>query len=306
MKTTISYGKEEVSLYRTYGRPLTGLTSIPESNFTGRDNVLFAASVGVEVFGENFLPAYTVGDNALVVATDTMKNFILKHGVLYEGSTLEGFLHFVGTRFLEIYTHMRSLSMTGYETPFTAATVPAGNGTFVKSGVLFSREHSDSGFSMIHLTREGDALTVTGHRSGRLGFELIKITGSSFAKFPRDDYTTLPEVVDRPLFIHLDLDWGYADVRDLLDPGHGKYVASEQIGDLCRTVFNEFNSKSIQHLIHEMGQRILARFPQIASVGFDAQNRLWDNAFVSDSEANIKSYTDPRPPYGHITLEMTR
>ena len=306
MKTTISYGKKEVSLYRTYARPLTGLTPIPESSFTGRENILFAASIGVEVFGENFLPAYTVGDNALVVATDTMKNFILKHGMLYEGSTLEGFLHFVGTRFLETYTHMQSLAMTGYEYPFTAARVPAGDGTFMPSNVLFSRDHTDAGFGMIHFTRDGDVLNVTGHRAGRVGFQLIKVTGSSFAKFPRDDYTTLPEVIDRPLFIHMDLDWGYGNVEDMLDLGHGKYVASEQISDLCQTVFHEFNSKSIQHLIHEMGQRIFARFPQIDSVGFDAQNRLWDTAFVSETDSTIKAYTDPRPPYGHITLEMTR
>ncbi|MFN8513443.1 MAG: hypothetical protein U0841_12810 [Chloroflexia bacterium] len=36
----ISYGKARVPLYRVYGRPLTGLTPIPESNFTGRDNIL--------------------------------------------------------------------------------------------------------------------------------------------------------------------------------------------------------------------------------------------------------------------------
>ena len=48
----ISYGKEAVSLYRTDGV-----------------STLFAAEVALEVFGDNFLPAYTEGDNSLVYAT---------------------------------------------------------------------------------------------------------------------------------------------------------------------------------------------------------------------------------------------
>ncbi|HYP41348.1 MAG TPA: urate oxidase, partial [Chloroflexia bacterium] len=73
MSAEISYGKAEISLYRIYAKPMSGLTAIPESAFTGRDNNLFAVEVEVEVFGDNFLPAYTEGDNSNVVATDTMK-----------------------------------------------------------------------------------------------------------------------------------------------------------------------------------------------------------------------------------------
>ena len=73
MEREIEYGKAEVSFYRTYAAPLV-VTPIPESPFTGRDNLLFAASVDVDVYGANFLPAYIDGDNSNVVATDTMKN----------------------------------------------------------------------------------------------------------------------------------------------------------------------------------------------------------------------------------------
>jgi urate oxidase len=63
---------------------------------------------------------------------------------------------------------------------------------------------------------------------------------------------------------------------------------------------------SIQHLLHEMGQRMLARFPQLAEVVFDGQNRLWDTVVVSKEDAKIKSYCDPRPPYGSIHLTLQR
>ena len=76
MQYEIHYGKADVRVYRTYGTPLAGISPIPESPFAGRANTLMAAEIEVIVRGEAFLDAYTRGDNRLVVATDTMKNFI--------------------------------------------------------------------------------------------------------------------------------------------------------------------------------------------------------------------------------------
>jgi urate oxidase len=77
---TIGYGKRGVPVYRTNATPLIGVPPIPESAFVGRPNRLFAAMIDVEVLGGDFLPAYTVGDNSSVVATDSMKNFIIRKG----------------------------------------------------------------------------------------------------------------------------------------------------------------------------------------------------------------------------------
>lgn len=305
MKYEISYGKEQVTLYRTYGKPMSGLTRIPESAFIGKDNTLFAVDVGVEVFGDNFLPAYTEGDNRNVVATDTMKNFVLKNAIAYDDSTLEGFLYILGQQFLATYPQMSSLRITGKEQPFVAASVPQ-NGEFVDSNVLFSRSHDDFAIATLYINRNGGRIEVTSHECGRVGLQLIKITGSSFASFDRDRYTTLPEVKDRPLFIYLDVFWKYGDVQNAIDPDLSKYIAPEQVRDLVQVVFHEFVSKSIQHLINEMGTRLLNRFPQMAEVSFSAQNRLWDTAFGSENNEKIKVYCDPRPPYGMIKLTITR
>src|SRR5579863_1804431 len=122
----ISYGKAEVPVYRMYAPTLTGVTPIPESTFVGRGNVLFAVEIDVEVFGENFLPSYTKGDNSMVVATDTMKNFILRQSLAFKGATLEGLLEHLGQQFLATYPQMERLSMTGRELPFRASQVPQG------------------------------------------------------------------------------------------------------------------------------------------------------------------------------------
>src|SRR5438046_1011739 len=98
-KYEISYGKSRVPVYRMYATPLAGVTPVPESSFTGRENILLAAEIDVEVFGENFLPSYTKGDNSMVVATDTMKNFILRQSLAFQGTTLEGLLEHLGHQF---------------------------------------------------------------------------------------------------------------------------------------------------------------------------------------------------------------
>lgn len=305
MRASIRYGKAQVAFYRTYARPLSGLTPIAESAFRGRENTLFAYEVDVEVFGDNFMPAYTHGDNSNVVATDTMKNFILRMALEYDGATLEGLLDFLGRRFLETYPHMQSLRVSGRQAPFTPTRTPQDEG-FGDSGVLFSRSRDDHAITSLDLAREGDALRLMAHRCGQVGLQMIKITGSSFTRFVRDAYTTLPEQVDRPLFIYLDVFWRYADPAAAFAPESAQYVAAEQVRDLVGVVFHEFVSKSIQHLVHEIGLRMLDRFPQLAEVSFEAQNRLWDTACVSETDPKVRVYCDPRPPYGSIGLTLSR
>jgi urate oxidase len=305
MNAEISYGKAHVPLYRVYAKPLTGVTPIPESSFTGRDNTLFAMEVDVEVFGNNFLPAYTHGDNSNVVATDSMKNFILQQALAYEGSTQEGFLALLGQQFLSTYLQMQSLRLTARELSFTPAHVPQGN-TFSNSNVLFNRSHNDFAISTLDFARQDNIPIITDHRSGRVELQLLKVTGSSFTHFVRDTYTTLPERVDRPLFIYLDVFWKYADITDMLAPDAAHYIPSEQIRDLVQTIFHEFVSESIQHLVYEIGQRLLARFPQLTEVSFDAQNRTRDPVAESKVDPKLKVYSDPFPAFGLIKLTLTR
>ena len=309
MKHEIRYGKADVKVYRTYAEPLTGITPIPESPFAGRDNNLVAAEIEVVVRGEVFWDAYERGDNRLVVATDTMKNFIHAASLRARARALEEWLLEIGTAFLETYPHMERLSVLGRELPFPAAIVPAPDGDgFAASDRLFSRDRDDRGTARLELERaqDGAGVRVTDHECGRADLQLIKLTGSSFADFARDEHTTLPERPDRPLYIWLNVGWRYADVDDALLRDPSRYVASEQVADLVSAVFDDFVSLSIQHLVHEIGNRMLSRWPQLGEVSFDAQNRLWDVAAESSDDPRVKSYADPRPPYGHIGLVLRR
>jgi urate oxidase len=306
MKHEIRYGKADVKVYRMYAEPLMGVTPIPESPFVGRENTLAAAAIEVVVHGTEFLDAYTKGDNRRVVATDTMKNFIHATSMTARARTLEEWLLEVGTAFLVTYPHMERLSMHGRELPFPAAIVP-GDGGFEASDRLFSRERCDAGSARLELARSDDgSVTITDHESGRRDLQLIKITGSAFADFARDEHTTLPERPDRPLYVWLSIGWRYADATHAVLADPARYIASEQVADLANAVFHEFVSLSIQHLVNEIGIRMLNRWPQLAEVSFDAQNRLWDVGMESADDPRIKTYADPRPPFGHIGLVLRR
>lgn len=266
MKT--SYGKAAVSVYRTDGvRRLLG------------------AEIEAEVFGEAFAAAYTEGDNSMVVPTDTMKNVIHDTALEYEGDDLDGLLDLVGDRFLASYEQIERLRLHARELPFA----PEG-----ELGVLFRRLHDEQAVAELELDRSG----VLDRRAGIEGLQLIKITGSAFASFARDEHTTLPEMIDRPLFIYLDVHWRCAAPTDRIAP--------EQVRSSTIATFDEFVSMSIQHLVHEMGRRLLEELPALAEVSFRAENRLWDTACVSETDPRTKVYTDPRPPYGVIRLTLTR
>ncbi len=293
---TITYGKAAVPVYRAYATPLTGLAPVPESSFTGRDNSLLAVEVDVEVFGENFLPAYTEGDNSAVVATDSMKNFILRHGLSYDGATLEGFLAELGHGFLETYEDMTALRLSGRELRFDPV-----------QGALYRRSHDDHGVAELHVERDpNDAPRLAVLRSGRVALELLKVTGSSFTRFVRDEYTTLPERVDRPLFIHLDVFWQYAEIADATAADTSRYVASEQVRDVVAAVFSELVSESIQHLVWEMSERLLERFPPLSQVSFSAQNRTREPVAERADDHRVRVSSDPFPAFGTITLTRRR
>lgn len=307
MKYEIRYGKADVKVYRTHGTPLRGIVPIPESPFAGRENILMAAELEVAVHGTAFLDAYTVGDNRLVVATDTMKNFMHAASLATTAATLEGWLFDVGRDFLATYPHMERLTMHGRELPFPAALVPTADAGFTTSEVLFARDRNDRSTASLDLERdEGGGVRITGHACGRTDLQLIKVTGSAFADFARDAHTTLPERRDRPLYIWCDIGWRYADAGDARGTDPARYVAGEQVADLAAAAFHEFVSLSIQHLVNEIGLRMLERWPQLAEVSFEATNRLWDLGAESTTDPKVKTYADPRPPFGRIGLVLRR
>ncbi|WP_312029600.1 factor-independent urate hydroxylase [Paenibacillus sedimenti] len=299
------YGKGDVWVYRSYAKPLTNVTLIPESGFTGRDNILFGMNIKIAVSGEKFFTSFSEGDNSLVVATDSMKNFILRKAGEYEGATAEGFLEFAGRKFLETYPQMTGVKMTADQVPFEVLPVPGNNG-WTGSNLVYRYSQNEHPTALIEVVRTEEGISVVQHSGGVADLKLIKVKGSSFAGFVRDEYTTLPESYDRPLFIFLDIAWNYEDVADALDADRGGYVAAEQIRDIAHTVFHEQHSPSIQNLIYRIGQRALTRFPHLKEIWFESNNRTWETILEQVASGEGKVFTEPRPPYGFQGFSMTK
>jgi urate oxidase / 2-oxo-4-hydroxy-4-carboxy-5-ureidoimidazoline decarboxylase len=272
-----------------------GKLSVPVQCVNGAD--LLALDVSMEVLGQGFLAAYTEGDNRGVVATDTMKNVILRHALEHDGTNPEGFLEALGRRFLTSYPEMERLRLWAEEQPFAPVSIGG-----EPSDRLFALGGPDHAVAELELDRDG----LIAARSGHVGMRLLKTTGSAFTRFARDAATTLPERSDRPLYIALDVHWRYADPADALGRDPDRYVAAAQVRDLVATVFHEFVSESIQHLVHEMGQRILARFPALSEVSFRGENHTHDPVPGMEPDADRKAYTSAFPAWGLITLTLTR
>lgn len=301
----ISYGKLEVPIHRVGVTPLHGLPNVPESAVRSLDSGLLACVVGMEVLGQRFLAAYTEGDNRRVVATDTMKNVILRRALDYDGATLEGFLDTLGRSFLERYEDMEGLRVRARELPFAPVGVGRDGAASTR---LFSLADGDHGTAELEFGRRDGDVVLLAQDSGRVGLRLLKTTGSAFTRFARDDDTTLPERGDRPLFIHLDVSWSYTEPADALAGDPTRYVAPVQVRDVVATVFDEFVSESIQHLVHEMGQRLLLRFPGLAEVRFTGQNHTHDPipGSAAGDQDGPKAYTAAFPAWGLITLALRR
>lgn len=270
-----------------------GKLSVPVHLVRGEE--LLAADVSMEVLGQGFLPAYTEGDNSSVVATDTMKNVILRRAHEYGGGTFEGLLHDLGVGFLRTYPEMEGLRLWAVQQPWIR-----------ESGRLFRRVEGDHEVAEIELAQSAaGGISLVSHRAGHVGLRLLKTTGSAFTRFARDDDTTLPERVDRPLFIHLDVHWAYADPAAALD--EARHVAGADVLAVVLETFDGFVSESIQQLVHEMGVRLLDRFPALSQVSFRGENHTYDPVPGAEgAEPLSKTYTSPFPAWGLITLVLDR
>jgi len=247
---------------------------------------VFGANVLLLLYGDVFWKTYTEGDNTGLIATDSMKNFIQRETMNFSGSDLEAYCKFLGETFLAKYPHVEGLQISASEIPYQAV---GGSVTFAPAG-------PDTATSRLEISRAGIIEAMSGVR----GFKLLRLGGSSFRGFVRDEYTTLPDLNNRPLHMWLDLEWNYATADAAFSGG----AVTTRAREIVRDVFTSFESGSIQQVIYRMATTILDEIPVIAEVRLEANNRTWDTIAEQGDELGV--YTDPRPPYGCLGLTLAR
>ena len=271
------YGKGDVIVYRLRRDGQGPANQIP----------VFGANIKMLVYGEAFWPTYTTGDNTGLIATDSMKNFIQRETLNFEGPDLEDCCHFLAARFLAIYPQVEGVQVSAAEIPYDA--LPGSAAAFAPAG----RERATA---RIELNRAG----IVELASGIVGFKLLRLGGSAFYGFVRDQYTTLPDIRNRPLHMWLDLEWSYTDPAAGFNAG----AITTLVRSIVREVFDSFESGSIQQVIYQIGTTMLEEIPAIAEVDLEANNRTWDTIVERGEEAGV--YTEARPPYGCLGLRLKR
>ena len=136
--------------------------------------------------------------------------------------------------------------------------------------------------------------------SGVSGFKLLRLGGSAFHGFVRDEYTTLPDLRNRPLHMWLDVEWTYRRPEAAFSGG----TVTARVRRTVHEVFASFESESIQQLIYRMGMMLLEEIGGIDEVRLEANNRTWDT--IAERGEALGVYTDSRPPYGCVGLTLSR
>ena len=269
------YGKGNVIVYRLNrdGRVPAGQSPV------------FGANVLMLLYGDAFWPTYTTGDNTGLIATDSMKNFIQRETMNFAGADLEGYCRFLADKFLTTYPQVDGVQVSAEEIAYEGLGGPA-----------YTPAGPERAMARVEI-KPGSIVEAC---SGLRGFKLLRLGGSAFHGFVRDQYTTLPDLMNRPLHMWLDLEWRYTD--DAAAFNEGRMVS--RVRDLVRGVFESFESGSIQQLIHRIGTKILDENPSIAAVDLEANNRTWDT--IAERGAELGVYTEARPPYGCLGLSLKR
>jgi urate oxidase len=271
------YGKSEVRLVKVSRRA------------DGHDLCDLTVDVGLE---GDFDAAYTEGDNAGLLATDTMRNTVYALAKEHPIDDIESFGQELVKHFLAAGPGVTSARVHIVEHPWARLEVGG-------------RPHE-------HAFQRGSGgnrvATVVGDgREPRIeaGIDdllVLKTTGSGWEGFLRDRYTSLPETSDRILATIITARWSYG----------GREIQFGAVWDeVRRTILESFcdhYSPSVQFTLHHMGRAVLDGCPEVDRISFSLPNKhhlLYDlGRFGLENENEIFHATNE--PYGLIEGTVER
>jgi len=275
------YGKAETRLVRIYR--------------DADQHVIRDLNVSTCLRGD-FDDAYLYGDQANVLPTDSQKNtayaFALEHGV----ADSESYALALARHFADDIEPVRGVRVDVDEYRWERVQV-AGD------------DHPHAFARAGHEVRT-TSVTVEGHGeeqcvwvlSGLRDLVLLKSTGSEFAGFLRDRYTTLPETRDRVLATSLTACWRHIRPEGDWDALHAS------IREVLISQFATVHSLALQQSLWEMGKAVLARHEGIAEIRLSAPNKhhfLVDlSPFGLENRGEV-FHADDRP-YGLIQCALQR
>jgi urate oxidase len=248
-------------------------------------------NVSTSLWGD-FDAAHTDGNQSRVLPTDTQKNtcyaYAKEHGI----DEIEDYALALGRHFVEDVDSVAGARIEVEEYAWDRVVVDG-------------QEHDHT------WTRRGGEIrtavvTVIGDTewvvSGLRDLVVLKSTGSEFAGFLRDRYTTLAETHDRVLATSLTARWRWDDA------GADWGAAYADVRQTLVERFADVHSLALQQTLWEMGRAVLDSHAGIAEIRLSAPNK---HHFVVDLEPfgldnpGEVFHADDRP-YGLIQASVTR
>ena len=162
----------------------------------------------------------------------------------------------------------------------------------------FTRGGSCTRLCTVRLDRGSEPVVSGGLR----GLEVIKTTGSGFAGFFRDPYTTLADTTDRIFATRIDATWKYVRGHFIVRGGL-RDGALRAAGGVRPARQRERAADDLRH-----GEALLARLPRIASVSITMpnQHRLLVNLEQFGMDNPNEIFVATREPYGLIKGTVAR
>jgi urate oxidase len=280
-RTTIRLGANN------YGKARVRLVKVTRA--PGRHS-LKDLTVRVALEGD-FEAAHVTGDQSLVVPTDTMKNTVYGLAKDHLTGSTEAYGLALARHFLGFPQVSRS-TVTIQEDRWSRLSV---DGT--PSDHAFMRTGDLTRTAVLSTTRDGATVDA-----GIEDLVVLKTTKSAFAGFPRDRFTTLPDVDDRIMATKVTSSWRYNTTEIDFDATHDGVLAT-----LLR-VFADHFSPAVQTSIWLFGEAILAEHPAVERISFALPNLhhwlvdLGPFGMTNDKEI----YVATSEPHGLIEATVTR
>ena len=249
----------------------------------------------------DFTAAHLAGDQSDVLPTDTQKNtcyaFAKSHGL----GKIEDYALALARHFVDDVAPVQGARIAVDE--FGWERVPVGGPDHPDRGHdhTWVRRGSEVRTTVVTVDA-GGAEVVSGLRD----LVLLKSTGSEFAGFLVDEYTTLAPTHDRIMSTSLVATWTYTGTAVDGDTDWDKTWV-----DVRRILLERFatvHSLALQQTLWEMGRGVLEAHPEIAEISLSAPNRhhfVVDLAPFGLENANEVFYAADRP-YGLIEATITR
>jgi urate oxidase len=254
-------------------------------------NVVRDLTVAVALEGD-FGAAHTAGDNANVVATDTMKNTVYALAPEHLTGAIEGFGRVLAEHFAAVPQVERATIAIREQrwAPIPTEVGPARD-AFMRAGDFVRT-------ATVSATRDGQ-VTV---EAGIDDLTVMKTARSAFSGFPRDRYTTLPETDDRIMATRVSATWRYASTDLDWD------AVFDGVRGTLLDVMAEHHSPSVQASIWIVGRAILDRHAAIEEIRMVLPNlHHWTvdlTPFGLDNRNEI--FTPTTEPHGLIEATVRR